>query len=364
MNKVNLYVICAAWVGCLAIASCRPQAVDLTPVGETLSEPIALGEAPAAVEQTLKSADIDERYEVILSDSRNDVVVWSLLYCGDDVPAEGYGIVISKGGTTTTIANLRHGRQPSARFDAKTGNLWIIGADMEGTGTLVGRPYLLRFDEEDKAHIVCSIEPFAMQHKLAGRLAYTVEGDLVTLYADGERVDTATNTIDDMGAIDEEGVWIGEQIGYHFEGNSLYIDVTPGLKYVNGPALAYDDLPTLTARVVAADDCSFSIEELKRFVADPFAGRFVSDYDSSELEILPREDGKYDITVSLTRLTLLDDGIGALDDDGLHFSATDASGGTIEGSISLIGDAAKLVFTKSTWGLINEGDTFEFNKTE
>ncbi len=363
MNKVNLCIICAAYVGSLTIEACRQQTVDLTPVGETLSGPIALDEAPAAVVRTLQGTDIDERYEVILSDSRNDVVVWSLMYCSDEVSSEGYGIVINKGSEKTTIANLRHGRQPAAHYDAATGNLWIIGADMEGTGTLVERAYLLRFDEESKAHIVCSIEPFAMQRKLAERLAYTVDGNLVTLYADGERADTATNTIDDMGAIDDEAVWIGEQIGYHFVGNSLYVDVTPGLKYVNGPALAYDDLPTLTARVTTTDDCGFTTEELKRYVADPFAGKYVSGYDSSQLEIMPREDGNYDIVVDLFRLTLLDDGIGTLADDGIHFRATDAGGQPIEGTITMIGDAARLVFTNSTWDLLNVGDSFDFEKT-
>ena len=348
---------------CLTIMSCNPKTTDLQAVGETLSEPIALSEAPAAVKQTLKSVEFDERYEVILSDSRNDVVVWSLMYCSDEVSSEGYGVVISKGSAMTTIADLRHGRQPAAHYDAATGNLWIIGSDMEGTGTLVERAYLLRFDEEGKAHIVCSIEPYAMQHKLAERLAYTVDGDLVTLYDDSERIDTATNSIDDMGAIDDKAVWIGEQIGYHFVGSNLYVDVTPGLKYVNGPALAYDDLPTLTARVTTTDDCGFSIEELKRFIADPFAGKYVSSYDSSQLEIMPREDGQYDVVVDLFRLTLLDDGIGTLADDGIHFRATDASGQPIEGTITMIGDAARLVFTKSTWELLNAGDSFDFEKT-
>lgn len=362
MNK-HFFRMLAAAVSCsFALLSCTPSAVNPQPIGAILDGPVALDEAPAAVRNVLSAATPDERYELILSDARNDVYVWGLMQCAEDVPADGFGVLVVKEGVATPLPDIRHGRQPSARFDASTGNLWIIGGDIEGTGTQVERPYRLRFDAEGKAEVACTINPYDIQQALAQRLGFTVEGDLVTLYADGERLDTATNTIDDMGAIDEEAVWIGEQIGYHFIGNALYVDITPGLRFVNGPALAYDDLPTLTARVVAADDCSFTIEELKRYVADPFAGRFVSDYDSSELEILPREDGRYDVVVSLTRLTLLDDGVGSLADDGLHFSATDASGQPIEGTISLIGDAARLVFTKSTWGLINNGDSFEFER--
>lgn len=363
MNKHFFRMLAAAALCSFALFSCTGNTVDIQAIGTTLDGPVTSDEAPAAVRNVLKTASPDERYELILSDARHDVYVWGLMQCSDDVAADGYGVLVVKGDVATPLPDIRHGRQPSARYDASTGNLWIIGGDIEGTGTQVERPYRLRFDAEGNAEVACTINPYDVQQALAQRLGYTVDGDLVTLYADGERLDTATNTVDDMGAIDEEAVWIGEQIGYHFIGNSLYVDVTPGLKYVNGPALSYDDLPTLTARVVAADDCSFTIEELKRYVADPFAGRFVSDYDLSELEILPREDGRYDVVVSLTRLTLLDDGVGTLADDGLHFSATDASGQPIEGTISQIGDAARLVFTKSTWGLINDGDSFEFERS-
>lgn len=364
MKKLFFYVFAAAAICSFVFLSCKGNAGDLQPVNVTLDGPLALGEAPDAVRDALASATPDERYEVILSDTRNNVFVWGLMRCDDEVSAEGYGVLVVKDGVESTLPDIRHGRQPSARYDATTGNLWIIGGDMEGTGTQVERPYRVRFDTEGKAEVMCSIDAYAVQQEVAQRLSYTIDGDQVTIYADGERLDTATNTIHEMGTIDEKGLWIGEQIAYRFIGNSLYVDVTPGLRFTEGPVLAYDDMPTLTARVEVADDCSFTIQELKPLITDPFVGRFISDYDSSQLDILPREDGQYDIVISLTRLTLLDDGIGSRVDDGLHFSATDASGQPIEGLIKLDGNTAKLVFSHSTWKYLNEGDSFEFKRVQ
>lgn len=95
-----------------------------------------------------------------------------------------------------------------------------------------------------------------------------------------------------------------------------------------------------------------------------YAGRYVSDYDSSELDIKLREDGQYDIEVSLTRLTLLDDGIGALVRDSIYFRATDAGGEPIYGTIGFNDSTATLTFTHSLWTYIKGGDSYTFRRTE
>ena len=93
-----------------------------------------------------------------------------------------------------------------------------------------------------------------------------------------------------------------------------------------------------------------------------YVGNYISDYDSSELHITPREDGQFDILIDLFRLTSIDDAIGSLADDGLHFSATDAGGGIIEGTIEVNDTAANLIFTHSTWMYIEDGDSYEFRR--
>jgi hypothetical protein len=89
-------------------------------------------------------------------------------------------------------------------------------------------------------------------------------------------------------------------------------------------------------------------------------GYFVSDYDGSNLTISARKDGRYDIVISLFRLTYLDDGVGTDAEGGIDFTATDASGEPIGGHISINGDTAILTFKHSTWSLIEEGSKWEF----
>ena len=91
-------------------------------------------------------------------------------------------------------------------------------------------------------------------------------------------------------------------------------------------------------------------------------GHFVSDYDGSNLTVSAREDGRYNIVISLFRLTYLDDGVGSDAEDGIDFTATDASGEPIGGHISINGDTATLTFIHSTWSLIEEGAKWEFKR--
>lgn len=75
-------------------------------------------------------------------------------------PTEGYGIVVVKGATSTTFPNLRNSRAPMANYNPETGILWFTCSAMEGTGIAVEKLYQIRFDEEDKAFIAHTIEPY------------------------------------------------------------------------------------------------------------------------------------------------------------------------------------------------------------
>lgn len=92
-----------------------------------------------------------------------------------------------------------------------------------------------------------------------------------------------------------------------------------------------------------------------------YVGKFVQD-DEAELEVAEGSDGKYEVKISIYGLTYLDDGVGTLEGDGLHFTATDATGNPIGGIITLEGDEIKLTFTESTWGLLENGTSFLFGR--
>ena len=86
------------------------------------------------------------------------------------------------------------------------------------------------------------------------------------------------------------------------------------------------------------------------------------DEDNNEpnLYITLRDDGKYDVRIGIFRLTNLDDGIGTLDADRMEFTATDAAGNPIGGEIILRGDTAEVIFTRSTWSLLENGSKFRY----
>ena len=232
------------------------------PVNGTIEEAVAPGDAPQAVLDMMKHVNIDERYETLMEDKTTGVAVYSLLNCGDTVSSEGYGMVVARGDVKTALPQLRHGRMPRARYDAATGDLWILGSDMEGTGVNVERPYLLRFGEDGYASIVNSIDPYDMQQALCKALTYSISGQEITFYNDGKELIKATNHVTDMGDIMDDAIYIGEQISYSIEG-PLTVQVTPGLNFTVGKVLLYDDMPTITATVTLNDDGSFTLADFK-----------------------------------------------------------------------------------------------------
>ena len=86
------------------------------------------------------------------------------------------------------------------------------------------------------------------------------------------------------------------------------------------------------------------------------------DEDNNEpnLFITRRDDGKFDVRIGIFRLTNLDDGIGTMGANGMDFTATDAAGNPIGGEIILRGDTAEVVFTRSTWSLLENGLKFQY----
>ncbi len=260
MNMKNLIKVAAMMMLCVMMTGCKGNAPR--PVNGTMEKAVALAEAPQAVMDVMKQVNIDERYETVMEDKNAGVTVWSLLNCGDTVSSEGYGMVIGKGDVKTALPQLRHGRMPRARYDAATGDLWILGSDTEGTGVNVERPYLLRFGDDGYASIVKSIDPFDMQQALCKALTYSIDGQEITFYADGKELAKATNKMVDMGGFMDDAIYIGEQIAYGIEG-PLTVQVTPGVNFVVGKVLQYDDMPTISATVTLNEDGSISLGDFK-----------------------------------------------------------------------------------------------------
>ena len=250
--------LCGMMTGCKSNNAQRPM-------NGTMEEAVVPGDAPQAVYDLMKQVNLDERYETVMDDKTTGVSVYSLLNCGDTVSSEGYGIVVGKGDVKTALPQLRHGRMPRARYDTATGDLWILGSDMEGTGVNVERPYLLRFDDDGYAHIVNSIDPYEMQEALCKVLTYSINGQEITFYAKGQEIAKATNTVEDMGGFMDDAIYIGEQISYSIEGpatNPITVHVTPGVNFVVGKVLHYDDMPTISATVTMTDN-GFTLSDFK-----------------------------------------------------------------------------------------------------
>ena len=261
MKEIKQWLMVAAVVAlCGTMTGCKGNAQR--PVNGTMEEASQIGEAPQAVVDLMKQVTIDDRYETVMEDKAGGVAVYSLLKCSDSISSEGYGMVVAKGDVKTALPQLRHGRMPRARYDAATGDLWILGSDMEGTGVNVERPYLLRWDDDGYASIVTSINPYEMQQALCKALTYSIDGREITFYAEGKELAKATNTMEDMGGFMEDAIYIGEQIAYGIEG-PLTVQVTPGVNFVVGKVLHYDDMPTIGATVTLNDDGSIALSDFK-----------------------------------------------------------------------------------------------------
>lgn len=108
-----------------------------------------------------------------------------------------------------------------------------------------------------------SISLYDVQQALCSRLGYSVEGEDITFYVDGEAVSTVTNTITDMGGFDDDAIWIGEQMSLEKGTDGLQVRVTPGVKFITGLVLHYENMPTFTADVTLSDSGELELTNLQ-----------------------------------------------------------------------------------------------------
>ena len=340
-------------------------------------------EVPEKVSKITEEFGFDEKYEKILDETKDGVGVYSIYGFKDGTSSEGYGIVVHKDGVWSAFPEICHGKNPLARYDEKHNSLWLTGGVMEGTGVYVEKLYHIQFEKDGKAHIAGDIDPYIMQEELCKKFSYSIKGDVITFYAGERKPDcqltnprhwfdkkeyagerelcTRENKVKDMGGFDTDAIWIGEQLFYDISGDDLYVYFVPGVKFVTGLVLTYENMPTLMARVTIDKDGCFTLSD-ENSVLWPFEGSYVDeDYGEPNLEIsYRRNDGKYNVQIGIPRLTLLDDGLAVMGDNGLELTATDAAGNPIGGEITLKGDTAVVTFTSSTWPLLEQGTSFRY----
>lgn len=266
--KKELISLIAILLACVAVTGCKNMTTGQKHVKGTLEEQLGQDRAPRAVSKLLDAIEKtpgDERFEAILDDKKSGVSVWGLMKCSDEQSSEGYGVTIVKDGVETDL-KISHGKMPNAYYDEKHGRLWFSGGVMEGTGTQVERPYLIRFDKNNKACIVATIDPYDMQQELCKRMTYSIEGKDITFYADGKPLTTVTSNTEDMGEFYDDPVWIGEQISY-LTSSKLTVIFVPGISFVTGKVLIYDDMPTFAANVDLNHKGVFKVSDI-RLVGD------------------------------------------------------------------------------------------------
>ena len=246
---------------CLMMASCKSTTIDTKSMAGTLDAPLLTDSIPADVQKAMDKALKLHNHEV-MSDTASNVAVFSIDEI-DQTPSEGFGFVVTKGAVSTNFLNIINTRQPQAKYNAKTGDLWLTSCAMSGTGVNVEWLYQIRFKEDGKAFIKTEVNPYDVQQELLKRIRYTIDGENVTIY-DGEKVlTTITNTITDMGGFDDETpMWIGEQLYYDLSGDEPKLVFVPGVKFTTGLALLYDDMPDLSAPITIDENGNLTIHEI------------------------------------------------------------------------------------------------------
>ena len=257
--KHKTLIACCLAVLAFLIAKC-PGKVEPKTVSGTLEEPVAEDSVPDNVMKAMNNASKFHQFE-IYGDTVNNVSVFGIGEA-DQQPTEGFGVVVVKNAVSTTFPNMRNSRQPSAVYDSEKGELWLTASAMEGTGVQVERLYQIRF-KQDTAVVVATIDPYDIQQAFCQRLGYTTKDEQVNLYIDGKSATTVTNTITDMGGFDDDALWIGENITYNLAGGQPLACVTPGVKFVTGLVLHYDDMPTITAAVTMDNKGKFTLSDMK-----------------------------------------------------------------------------------------------------
>ena len=260
IKKVHSLVIVFFAIG-LMMAGCKSADVNKKQMAGTMEEPVPSDMMPDSVQQATLKAMKYHCHE-LMNDTVNEVSVVSIDEM-DEISTEGYGIQVTKGTMSTTFPNIRNTREPQAKFDATTGDLWLTSSAMEGTGVRVEWLYQIRFGENELAYIKTVVNPYAVQQELLQRLGYTIEGETITLFDGDKQLATVTNTIKDMGGFDvEQPLWIGEQLYYDVSGDMPKVIFTPGVKFTTGLVLTYDDMPELSVPISIDENGQFTIHEI------------------------------------------------------------------------------------------------------
>ena len=245
----------------LVMAGCKAAGDNTKPVAGTMEEPVPSDRMPDRVQQALTKA-MKYHCHDLLNDSVNEICVSSIDEV-DQTSTEGYGINVTKASQSTTFPNIRHTRAPQARYNARTGDLWLTSPAMEGTGVRVEWLHQIRFGDNDLAYVKTAVNPYGVQQELLQRLGYSIEGETISLYDGNKLLATVTNSVKDMGGFDDgQPLWIGEQLYYDVSSGDPKVIFTPGVKYTTGLVLIYEDMPELSAPVTVDENGLFTIHEI------------------------------------------------------------------------------------------------------
>ena len=256
---INLAIVFFA-IG-MMMAGCKTAGVNKKQLAGTMEEPLLSDTMPDNVQQALAKA-IKYHCHDLLNDTVNDIYVSSIDEVGQ-TSTEGYGINVTKGSVSTTFPNIRNTRDPQAKYNAKTGDLWLTCLAMEGTGVRVEWLNQIRFGDNELAYVKTEVNPYGVQQELLQRLGYTIEGETISLYDGDKLLATVTNSVKDMGGFDDEQpLWIGEQLYYDVSGDEPKVIFTPGLKFTTGLVLTYDDMPELSAPITIDENGLLTIHEI------------------------------------------------------------------------------------------------------
>ena len=148
--------------------------------------------------------------------------------------------------------------------------------------------------------------------------------------------------------------------------SDIFADVTVRLEY-NGESEEFSPFISLKDGSLVIGERGLDLTEpgaAGGVGTDQYAGEYLDgDLTEPGLTISLSEDGQYLVRISIYRLTLIVDGVGQDTCDGISFTATDAAGNPISGTISLDGSTATVTFTDSTWEYLPNGTSFQFTRS-
>lgn len=145
--------------------------------------------------------------------------------------------------------------------------------------------------------------------------------------------------------------------------SDIFPDITVRMEY-GGEAVEFSPFISLRDGSLMIGERGLDLTYAAAGDADPYIGEYWDgDMDEPSLVISAGGDGKYAVRISIFRLTSIDDGVGESTGDGLSFTATDAAGNPIGGTITLEGPTATVTFTDSTWEYLPDGTSFQYIKS-